>query len=123
MKGTLGGRIRALRKREFMSQAELAEKIGVSASAIGMYEQNRRTPDNETLKEFCEIFGVTSDYLLGLSENYNYDVSDVLDDFTRKLSEQESLMFDGQPLTEEEKEQVFKVINYVARMAEKLSTE
>lgn len=88
-----------------------------------MYEQDRRTPDNETLMEFCKIFGVTSDYLLGLTESYDYDVSDVLDDFTKKLSEQESLMFDGQPLTDEEKEQVFKAINYVARLAERLSTE
>ena len=130
---TLGGRIKALRKREHMSQAELAAKIGVSPSAIGMYEQSRRTPDNETLKEFCKIFNVTSDYLIGLTDNTDfvsyeniereYDVSEVLDDFTKKLSEQDSLMFDGQPLTQEEKEQVFQAINYVARIAEKLSTE
>ena len=94
---TLGSRIRKLRKKNYMSQAELAKKIGVSASAIGMYEQNRRTPDNDTLREFCEIFGVTSDYLLGLSlsSERKYDVSEVLDDYSKKLSEQESLMFDG----------------------------
>ena len=85
------------------------------------------------MKEFCKIFNVTSDYLIGLTDNTDfvsyeniereYDVSEVLDDFTKKLSEQDSLMFDGQPLTQEEKEQVFQAINYVARIAEKLSTE
>ena len=108
-----------------MSQAELAKKIGVSASAIGMYEQNRRTPDNDTLREFCEIFGVTSDYLLGLSlsSERKYDVSEVLDDYSKKLSEQESLMFDGEPLNEDERKQVLQTIEYVARLAERLSTE
>jgi len=122
---TLGSRIRKLRKKNYMSQAELAKKIGVSASAIGMYEQNRRTPDNDTLREFCEIFGVTSDYLLGLSlsSERKYDVSEVLDDYSKKLSEQESLMFDGEPLNEDERRQVLQTIEYVARLAERLSTE
>ncbi len=122
---TLGSRIRKLRKKNYMSQAELAKKIGVSASAIGMYEQNRRTPDNDTLREFCEIFGVTSDYLLGLSlsSERKYDVSEVLDDYSKKLSEQESLMFDGEPLNEDERKQVLQTIEYVARLAERLSTE
>ena len=125
MNDTLGSRIRKLRKNNYMSQAALAAKIGVSASAIGMYEQNRRTPDNDTLREFCEIFGVTSDYLLGLSlsSERKYDVSEVLDDYSRKLSEQESLMFDGEPLNEEERKQVLNTIEYVARLAERLSTE
>ena len=122
---TLGSRIRKLRKKNYMSQAELAKKIGVSASAIGMYEQNRRTPDNDTLREFCEIFGVTSDYLLGLSlsSERKYDVSEVLDDYSKKLSEQESLMFDGEPLNEDERKQVLQTIEYVARLAERLSTD
>ena len=64
MKGrTLGERIRILRKKKGFSQANVASKIGVSASAVGMYEQNRRTPDNETLLKLCEVLGVTADII------------------------------------------------------------
>ena len=47
-----------------MSQAELAKRLQVSPSAVGMYEQGRREPSAETLVELSRIFGVTTDYLL-----------------------------------------------------------
>ena len=78
--GTLGKRIKALRKKERLTQADLAKELGVSPSAVGMYEQDRRVPDNKTLLTICNVFGVTSDYLLGHMEDPE-DVSDVLDTF------------------------------------------
>ena len=123
MKGrTLGERMRILRKERRLSQANVASKIGVSASAVGMYEQNRRTPDNETLLKLCEVFGVTADSILGNDESTSY-VSEVLDEFTRKLAEQDALMFDGQPLSADEKRQILEAINAVARCAERLEYE
>lgn len=43
-----------LRKRSGMSQKELAEKIGISRSAVGMYEAGEREPDFETLEALAE---------------------------------------------------------------------
>ena len=60
----LGPRIAALRRHLGMSQAELAKKMGVSPSAVGMYEQGRREPSLDGVVTLCGIFGVTSDYLL-----------------------------------------------------------
>lgn len=60
----LGARIAALRRETGMSQAELAGKLGVSPSAVGMYEQGRREPSAETLVELSRVFQVTTDYLL-----------------------------------------------------------
>ena len=60
----LGQRIAALRRDAGMSQAALAGKLQVSASAVGMYEQGRREPDGETLVQLAQIFGVSTDYLL-----------------------------------------------------------
>ena len=60
----LGVRIAALRRGAGWSQAELAEKLQVSASAVGMYEQGRREPSGDTLVALSRIFGVTTDYLL-----------------------------------------------------------
>lgn len=60
----LGARIAALRRGAGMSQAELAKRLQVSASAIGMYEQGRREPGADTLVALGEIFHVSVDYLL-----------------------------------------------------------
>ena len=60
----LGTRIAALRKRTGMSQAELAKRLRISASAVGMYEQGRREPGADMLVALAEAFGVSTDYLL-----------------------------------------------------------
>lgn len=60
----LGARIAALRRDAGWSQAELARKLQVSASAVGMYEQGRREPAADTLVALSEIFDVSTDYLL-----------------------------------------------------------
>jgi transcriptional regulator with XRE-family HTH domain len=60
----IGARIAALRRKYGLSQAELARKLGVSASAVGMYEQGRREPAADLLVNMARQFGVSTDYLL-----------------------------------------------------------
>lgn len=60
----LGTRIAALRRRAGISQKELARRLNVSTSAIGMYEQGRREPGADRLVEMAALFGVSTDYLL-----------------------------------------------------------
>ena len=60
----LGARIALLRKSAGMNQTELAEKIGVSTSAIGMYEQGRREPSCTLLVSLARALGTTLQYLL-----------------------------------------------------------
>lgn len=71
----LSKRIAYLRKKNSMSQAQLANKIGISPSALGMYEQGRRTPGIDTLTRFSEIFNVSLDYLITGSE-FNHPIVD-----------------------------------------------
>ena len=59
-----GARIAALRRQQGMSQAQLASALGVSPSAVGMYEQGRREPSADVLVEMGRIFGVSVDYIL-----------------------------------------------------------
>lgn len=68
----LGMRIALLRISKGWSQAELARRIGVSASAVGMYEQGRREPSLGLLVRLAQELGVTTDYLL-LSETLHSD--------------------------------------------------
>ena len=60
----LGIRIALLRTEKGLSQAELGRQLGVSASAIGMYEQGRREPSLDLVVQLARTFGVTTDYLL-----------------------------------------------------------
>ena len=60
----LGPRIAALRKAAGWSQAELAQMLKISPSAVGMYEQGRREPAVDILVSMANLFGVTTDYLL-----------------------------------------------------------
>lgn len=60
----LGARIAALRRQAGMSQAELADRLAVSASAVGMYEQGRREPSMDRIVALSRLFGVSADYLL-----------------------------------------------------------
>ncbi len=63
----IGKRLRKLRLEQGISQSQLAAKLGISQQAIGNYETDIREPDNETLKKIALIFNVSTDYLLGLS--------------------------------------------------------
>jgi transcriptional regulator with XRE-family HTH domain len=60
----LNVRLAFLRIGKGWSQAELAQRIGVSASAVGMYEQGRREPSLSLVVQLAQEFGVSTDYLL-----------------------------------------------------------
>lgn len=60
----LGARIAALRRNQGLSQAELARRLQISPSAVGMYEQGRREPSGALLVSIAGEFGVSTDYLL-----------------------------------------------------------
>ena len=60
----MGLRIAMLRRAAGWSQAELAEKLKISPSAVGMYEQGRREPAVQMLAVLSELFGVSIDYLV-----------------------------------------------------------
>ena len=61
---TFFDRLRALREDRGMTQGQVARSLNVSASAVGMYEQGRRTPSLELVVAYADLFSVTTDYLL-----------------------------------------------------------
>ena len=71
----LGPRIASLRQTYGLSQAELAKRLHISTSAIGMYEQGRREPSVDTLIALSREFGVSLDYLLSGRPDTVRDVS------------------------------------------------
>lgn len=57
--------LKRLRQSAHLTQDQLADKVGISRSAIGMYESGARTPDPDTLALFADFFNVDLDYLIG----------------------------------------------------------
>ena len=64
MGNMLGQRITLHRKKLGLSQTDLAQKLCISPSAIGMYEQGRREPSNAILIALSKALHVSIDYLL-----------------------------------------------------------
>lgn len=59
--------LKLLRTNKSLSQAELAEKLGISKSSVSMYEQGKREPDFHVLGMIADFFQVDTDYLMGRS--------------------------------------------------------
>ena len=70
--GKFADRMKELRKENSMTQDELAEKLGISRSAVGMYEQGRREPDFAMLDLTADVFNVSIGYLVGNDERGSY---------------------------------------------------
>ncbi len=60
----LGNRIADLRHKAKLSQKKLAERLHISPSTVGMYEQGRREPSIEILVAIAYEFHVTMDFLI-----------------------------------------------------------
>lgn len=63
-----GDIIRALRNERNISQERLGKKIGVTRSMIALYESGERLPSLSALIELSRALGVTTDHLLGVSQ-------------------------------------------------------
>src|ERR1039457_4989058 len=64
----IGARIKEKRQQIKLSQKELAEKIEVTPSAINQYEKGDKIPSSEKIISLAKTLGISSDYLLGVSE-------------------------------------------------------
>jgi len=57
--------IKDIRTRKNLTQADVANALGVSSVVYSRYETGSRQPSTEVLMQMADIFGVTVDYLLG----------------------------------------------------------
>lgn len=62
---SFSSRLKSLRSNRHLSQAALAEILGVTQQAVGKWEVDKATPDYGTLCNISKFFQVSTDYLLG----------------------------------------------------------
>ena len=73
-------RINQLRKDKHMTQAQVAARIGVTASMVSSYETDIRLPSYEVMVQIADLFGVTVDYLLCRQDKRFLDISELNDE-------------------------------------------
>ncbi len=61
----VGARIAIRRQKLGWTQYDLAERLGLSRTAVSHFECGRRQPDLDTLNQLADVLGVTMDYLFG----------------------------------------------------------
>ena len=86
----LGVRLQSLRKGKKLSQKEVSNALGISASVLSNYESGERTPSLENLVSLAGFYRCSTDYLLGF-EKYTpekvIDVSELTDEQIKRLTD------------------------------------
>ena len=64
----IGERLQDIRKDHNDTQQDLADKLHASLYAVRCWEQGKSDPSHDTLVAICRLYGVSADYLLGLTD-------------------------------------------------------
>lgn len=92
------------RKRDGLSQRELASKVGVSPSTIGMYESGKRFPERSIEEALADIFNVSLSSLRGIDEDEN---------LPRLNAEEMGLIDSFRSLNGESKRQIILMLSFL----------
>ena len=64
----IGERLKEIRKDNHDTQSTLAQKLNVSLSTVKSWEREKSSPNHDLLVQICRLYNVTSDFLLGISD-------------------------------------------------------
>ena len=109
-------KVRELAKKQGLSLNQVEEKLGYSKNTL--YSLKRQKVSSERLQEIADYFNVSTDYLLGRTDNPAIASNDTIAGYTsddlRKMSEN-AKTFDGKPLTEEDIDAIQNIIEIYLR--------
>lgn len=111
-------KVRELAKKQGLSLNQVEEKLGYSKNTL--YSLKRQKVSSERLQEIADYFNVSTDYLLGRTDNPNIANSKEQFFFEGKEVDVEELAstamrFNGKPLTEEDKKAIQNIIEIYLR--------
>ena len=78
-------RIRQLREDRDLRQIDVAEKTGIDQRTLSNYETGKTNPDSYAIIKLAQFYGVSCDYLLGVTEYNILDLKDFADEL-KKIS-------------------------------------
>ena len=97
-------RLKELTLEKNLTQEQLSDLLPITKSSISKYEKNLQFPDVNTLHNLCDIFNVSTDYLLGKTNYKNIDeiVNELTDELANKLADQLITAFEKAGIPQEE---------------------
>lgn len=104
MNEKLPKRLKELREDKGYLQKYVADKIGVKSNTLSGYENGTRSPDPEMIVKLAELYNVTTDYLLGKSDDPNKTEEEELEEFIDNVR----VWYKEEPKTKEEKLKLMK---------------
>lgn len=107
---SIGERIKKHRLKNNLTQKELSVQLGLTSKMISFYENDERTPPADILVKLSKIFAVSTDYLLGLSEDKK---DGVFSDFEVEL------LNSFRALSKDEQEEVIEILRLKLRRLKK----
>ena len=75
----MGEKLKSLRIEKKLTQKQVADRIGLAISAVSSYESGTRYPSYDVLVKLAYIFHVSTDYLIGMTDTRNIDVTGLND--------------------------------------------
>lgn len=110
-------------KQHGVTPYKVSKETGVSQPTLSEWKKGTYTPKQDKLQKIADYFGVTLDYLMGnthadeqtppetqkaptLNKKDERDIAKTLGQLKETLENEEGLMFDGNPMTDEAKESI-----------------
>ncbi len=94
-------RLRELRMSMHLQQEQVARLVGVNKNAISTYENDMRQPSYDILLRLANLYRVTTDYLLGQTNNRSVDLTNLTEeeaalicDLVKQMSKKNEMLND-----------------------------
>lgn len=100
-KNRIGNQLKELRKSRGWRQLEVADKVGLSCSAISNIEAGKRALTLTTLKRFCEVYNIDISYFGIETNNFNESV-----DLVSRLEK----VFNNDDISDDKKDKLYRDI-------------
>lgn len=75
----IADRVKALRDRAKLTQADLAKRLGITRSSVNAWEMGISVPSTQYVVEMAKLFHVSTDFILGMSDSVSVSVSGLTD--------------------------------------------
>lgn len=112
-------RLRSARKAKGLTQEELASKLNTTKGTISNYENNHSSPPNEMLTLLANTLGVSTDWLLGRTDNSSPQTTNKSIAKTDKTDELTTIMYHKwDQLDERRRKQALKLIEILEQEAD-----
>ncbi|WP_437831461.1 helix-turn-helix domain-containing protein [Niallia taxi] len=127
----LGERIKYIRNKRKLSQKEMAKELGVSNVQLSRYETGERKPDPEMLSSIADFLDISTDYLLGRTDDLNklpkaYDSLSEINKLVKEYGIEDFGFFDieqWKKLSPEDLDELRRHFEWVAQKAKERNEE